>query len=603
MCGISVIISPGNKIDQTLLKKMNDQIVHRGPDGEGIYIDDEMGIGLGHRRLSIIDLTDAGHQPMNWKEKYTITYNGEIYNYIEIREELANQGYQFTTQSDTEVILAAFDFWGTKCFNKFNGMWAFCIYDQLKRKAFLCRDRFGVKPLYYITAGDCIYAGSEIKQLLVTGFVQPKANMEVLMNYLVLGLVEQDQQTFFESINSIPPSHFLEYDFSLNTYSIERYYTLKVDYQIRNKSDEEAIEGYHQLLKNSIELRLRSDVKVGTCLSGGMDSSYIATVASSEYMMQTNQKFIGITASSLDEDNDETNWAKIVAENAGIDWNTLLPTKNDFLDRLEDVIYCQEEPFSTPSVFMQNFVMEKSAKLGCTVLLDGQGGDETLLGYERYYFSYLNGLPFLKRIKEFLNIHKHSKLSLKQSILMMFYFNSFNLRRLISRFRHLNIKEEYLNKVNWKHLKKITTAAGNIDANQYLEITQTCLPHLLKYEDKNSMNHSIETRLPFIDYRVVEYAISIKPELKIKDGWTKFVLRKGSENILPDEIRWRKNKYGFDSPDKIWLSDKKKFMDMISKSPLINKIVKNLPDFSDNNELLWKYYNIAIWENQFQIRM
>ena len=601
MCGISIIITPNKTIDQEFLKRMNDKIAHRGPDGEGVYINDEVGFGIGHRRLSIIDLSEAGHQPMHWKDKYVITYNGEIYNYIELRNELIKIGYEFSTQTDTEVILAAFDCWGKECINKFNGMWAFCIFDKIHQKVFLFRDRFGVKPLYYIISGEDIYAGSEIKQLLETGIVSRKPNMEVLMNYLVLGLVEQDHQTFFESVYSIPPSHFLEFDFKTKKYSIERYYTLKINDHIRSLNDEDAIKGYHQLLRNSIQLRLRSDVKVGTCLSGGLDSSYIASVASTEFNHANGQKFIGITASSLDETNNETNWAKIVAEKASLDWKTLMPTKDDFSSKLEEVIYCQEEPFGTPSVFMQNFVMEKSASLGCTVLLDGQGGDETLLGYERYYFSYLNGLSFINKIKAFLKIQKHSKLSLLQALLMQVYFNNYKLRKFISTYRRKNIKKKYLKKVNWGHLKKITKEANNIDTNQLLEITNTCLPHLLKYEDKNSMWHSIETRLPFIDYRLVEYSISIDPELKIKDGWTKFVLRKGSENILPDEIRWRKNKYGFESPDKVWLSDKAPLIKTISESPLINNITNTLPDFSNNYELLWKYYNIAIWEKQFNI--
>lgn len=603
MCGISVIITPNKTIDQELLKRMNDKIAHRGPDGEGFYVNDEVGIGLGHRRLSIIDLTDGGHQPMYWKDNFVITYNGEVYNYIELRDEMIKNGYQFSTQSDTEVILACFDFWGKDCVKRFNGMWAFCIYDKINKKAFLCRDRFGVKPLYYLLDGENIYAGSEIKQLLETGLVTRKPNVEVLMNYLVLGLVEQDQQTFFESISSLPPSHFLEFDFKTKKYVVERYYTLKIDYSLRNKSEEEVINGYHQLLKNSIQLRLRSDVKVGTCLSGGLDSSYIAIVASTEYEKINSQKFIGITASSVDKTNDESNWAKIVADKANLDWQTLKPVNDDFFSALEKVIYCQEEPFGTPSVFMQYFVMQKSASLGCKVLLDGQGGDETLLGYERYYFSYLNGLSIINRIKAFFKIHKHSKLTLKQSFLMQLYFNNFNLRKVISVSRNKNIKKEYLKKVNWGHLNNITKTSSNIDSNQSFEIINTCLPHLLKYEDKNSMWHSIETRLPFIDYRVVEYAVSIDPELKIKDGWTKFVLRKGSENILPDEIRWRKNKYGFESPDKVWMANSKPFIDEISKSPLINSFTKSLPDFSNNFELLWKYYNIAMWEKQYNIKL
>ena len=200
MCGISILINPGNKVNMDLLKKMNDKVFYRGPDGDGFYINDEVGIGLGHRRLSIIDLSENGEQPMKSGEKYVITYNGEIYNYIELREELRSVGYIFATASDTEVILAAYDFWGTACVQKFNGMWAFCIFDKVKDIAFMCRDRFGVKPFYYTQCNNLFIAGSEIKQLLEYDGLAREVNMEVLLNYLVLGLEEQDNQTFFKNI-------------------------------------------------------------------------------------------------------------------------------------------------------------------------------------------------------------------------------------------------------------------------------------------------------------------------------------------------------------------------------------------------------------------
>lgn len=600
MCGISIIISPEKNVNENVLRQMNAIIVHRGPNDEGFYFNEEKTVGLGHRRLSIIDLTEAGHQPMFWKDRYVITYNGEIYNYIELKKELEDVGYRFSTHSDTEVILAAYEYWGKDCQQKFNGMWAFCIYDKVKKTAFISRDRFGVKPLYYTSMDGVFYAGSEIKQLLESG-MERRVNKQVLMNYLVLGMVEQDEQTFFESINSLPSSHYLEYDLQKKSFVVERYYSLRINEKVRKYNLEEAVNGYHQLLQDSITIRLRSDVKVGTCLSGGLDSSYIASYGSSVYRKNSGQKFTGITASSLDAANDEQQWAKLVADRSDLNWQITQPDKADFLSVIDKVITSQEEPFGTPSIIMQYFVMEKSASLGCTVLLDGQGGDETLLGYERYYASFLNNFSLFKKFEAFKNIAKNSKLTLKQAVLMQFYFTNFRLRKYVVKSKQKLLNKEYFKFVDWEHLKKLSDAAKNVDDLQYFEITKSCLPHLLKYEDRNSMSQSIETRLPFLDYRAVEFAYSINPELKIQDGWTKFILRKGAKNVLPDDITWRKNKYGFESPDNIWMNDRKLFFDEIKKSPLLNKIYSAIPE-ELSNEQLWRLFNIARWESIYQVQ-
>jgi asparagine synthase (glutamine-hydrolysing) len=601
MCGISVVITPDKKIDKDILIGMNNIISHRGPDGEGFYYDDQVGVGLGHRRLSIIDLSNAGAQPMKWEDKYVITYNGEIFNYIEIRNELTKEGYFFNSQSDTEVILAAYDFWGIDCFLKFNGMWALCLFDKENGKVILSRDRFGVKPLYYFQTENGIYASSEIKQLLTTGLIQRKPNYEVLMNFLVLSLVEQDNQTFYDSIFSLPPSHNLIFDLNDKEFNLVKYFHLKIDQEVRKLKEEEAILGYHTLFLDSIRLRLRSDVNVGTCLSGGLDSSYIASVAAKVNKENTNVPFIGITASSIDPLNDEVKWAKIVAEASNLNWQVIQPTKKDFDTNIKNVVYCQEEPFTSPSIFMQYFVMSQAAKLKCTVLLDGQGGDETLLGYERYYIPYLNGLSFIDKIISFNSIRKNSKLKIKDIFLYYLYFNNLFVRKMVSKFRHKFIKPEFISKVNWQHLENIVSAYKNVDENQCFEIAHACLPHLLKFEDKNSMWHSIETRLPFIDYRLVVFAHSINPSIKIKDGWTKYVLRKGANDILPDAIRWRKIKFGFESPDKIWLKDKNKLIEKISNSPLLNSMFQKIFDPQDNLEILWRYYSVALWEEEFNI--
>lgn len=597
MCGISVIISKNNKIDENELHGMNNTIKHRGPDSDGFFISEN--IGLGHRRLSIIDLSLNGRQPMEYLDRYLITYNGEIYNYVEIKKELEELGYIFTTHTDTEVVLASYHHWGKECLSHFNGMWSFCLYDKKEKTAFLARDRFGIKPMYYYENVNGFYFASEIKQILTLN--QPrKVNKKVLMNYLVFGMTDICHETFFESIYVLPPSHYMFIN-TLNGQSETRqYYSLEVNPSIQKIDSKEAIKGYHNLLKNSIALRLRSDVKVGTCLSGGLDSSYVASVASDIYTKNSVSSFTGITAGSIDKGNDETSWAEKVALMKNMDWKVTTPTKADFIEHIDKVIEIQEEPFTTPSIFMQYFVIKKASESGCVVLLDGQGGDETLLGYERYFASYLLSKPFFSRFSIFRQIAKNSKLNLLQPILYGVYFTNFRIRKSVLKWRSRDIKKEYSNLADWTFIKNLADANKNLELLQKFELTQSCLPPLLKYEDKNSMHFSIEARLPYIDYRVVEYALSIDQSLKIHDGWSKYVMREGSEGILPDEIRWRKRKYGFEAPDRIWLSDNSYFLSEIKKSKIIESTYKGTPT-PKKMILLWRLYNIAKWEQIFNV--
>ncbi len=597
MCGISLLINKTNvPLNEALLKAMNTAVYHRGPDDEGIYTDKSM--GLGQRRLSILDLSKDGHQPMMFQDKYAITYNGEIYNYIEVRESLQQKGYKFYTRTDTEVILAAYDCWGYSCLNYFNGMWAFCIYDKTKNEIFISRDRFGVKPLYYLNHNNIFAAGSEIKQLLP--FLEKKTiNLSVAMNFIVLGFVEFSNETFFKNIQSLPASHYMVYNLQNHRYEIKRYYTLKKIDSIASLSEEECISLYQEKIISSIDIRLRSDVRVGTCLSGGLDSSFISSIASSFYRKGTTEKFTGITAKSIDTNNDESSWARRVAEYADLDWQTIQPGTNDFMNALDKVILCQEEPFGTPSVYMQYFVMQKAKELNCTVMLDGQGGDETLLGYERYYAAYLSGLPLTQIPSALSSISKHSKLNLKQLLLFRMYFGNSYIRKKRMQLRSNFIKSDYIEQVDWNYIDELAEVSSNISDFQVLELTKTCLPHLLKYEDKNSMHHSIETRLPFLDYRAVETALSIPVKYKIKDGWSKYILRMGAENKLPADIRWRTNKYGFESPDNVWLKSPY-FKEQIEDSEFIQTIIKAVPE-KLGNEQLWRLFNVGRWEKMFNV--
>ena len=422
MCGISGIIRQDNlSVNKTDIEGMNNLIAHRGPDGEGFYFGDNF--AFGHRRLAIIDLTENGHQPMSYKNQYVITFNGEIYNYIEIKKELVELGYTFQSDSDTEVILAAFHKWGHDCVSRFNGMWSFAIYDQITNSIFCSRDRFGVKPFYFSAVNQQFVFGSEIKQILSLK-KDVKLNHKMALDYLITGLEEHTNTTFFEGIEKLPPSHNLIYNLKTHEYFINRYYQIAFHKNVNELNEKGAEEKFMFDFINSIQLRMRSDVKVGTCLSGGLDSSSVAAVAGLQYKESSNQKFIAIHAKSTEKSTDESELAKQVADFCQLDLQIVEPSAENFIQSIDEVIYTQEEPFGSPSVFMQYFVLKKARELNCLVMLDGQGGDETLLGYEKYYPAYLMTLKGLKKWKGFMNASKNSKLSRKEVLSYFFYFRN-----------------------------------------------------------------------------------------------------------------------------------------------------------------------------------
>ena len=605
MCGISGIINKNRSaIKFEEIKKINDLISHRGPDGEGFYYGENF--AFGHRRLSILDLSEHGSQPMPYLDKYWITYNGEVYNYIELREELVALGYTFESDCDTEVILAAYDSWGKDCLNKFNGMWGFAIFDIEKQDIFFARDRFGVKPLYYINTDKQFAFGSEIKQLIALQS-EVRANRNVIIESLLTNFDGHTEATFFEGVNKFPQAHWGLYDLMENTFKIERYYTLKVDNEVKKMPIDEATKKLRWLFEDSVQLRLRSDVRVGTCLSGGLDSSATSAFGSIHYHdnNQTSGKFTGIHAKSQDAESDESRFAKIVSDYLDLDLHIVEPKMDDFIDKIDELVYTQEEPFGSPSMFMGWHVFEKAKELGCKVMLNGQGGDEVLLGYERYYASYLFSLPFWNFIKQSREISLNSKLSFKDVVLYYFYFTSKTVR--IKRLRKRSyLKEEIKSSFDFKTIKESAQSFRDIYKMQLFEIGTVQLPHLLRYEDRNSMRHSIETRLPFLDYRFVEFSVSLQTNYKITRGWTKYILRKAVEDVLPYSITWRKDKKGFEAPEKTWVGGTTEMMKKaIQSSKLLNELVDTdrlLADFDGMPfRRRWVYFMIASWERKFNV--
>jgi asparagine synthase (glutamine-hydrolysing) len=599
MCGISGIINiNNNKVDKFEIEEINNLIQHRGPNGEGFYFGENF--AFGHRRLSIIDLSEDGSQPMFYDDKYIIIFNGEIYNYIEIKEELQENGINFKTKSDTEVILASYDFWGQDCIKYFNGMWSFCIYDKHKGTLFCSRDRYGVKPFYYTIIDNKFIFGSEIKQLLY--FNKDRyANINLMVDYLV-GYDEHNiNDTFFEGIHKLPASHNLIYDLSNHEFKLEKYYELIVNHNIRKLNLKESLELVEEEFKRSIKIRMRSDVMVGTCLSGGLDSSTIASYASKVYVNSEN-KFTAIHAKSVDKDTDESEFAKIVADASNIDLIIVEPGEEAFFNVINDIIKIHEEPFSGPSLYMQYFVFKKARQNNCIVMLDGQGGDEVFLGYERYYLATLKYLSLLDKIRLITSITKYTRYSYKQIIALLFFYRFPWIHSFFQKNRAKFIKKEYLKFLSLSEFDTNLKNYKNIDFLQKSELFQFVLPQLLKVEDKNSMANSIESRLPFLDYKLIETVYSVNNSYKIQKMWSKYLMRTMIENKLPDSIVWRRKKIGFAAPTDTWLKNKRFFLEEIEKSLILKQILNYIPT-SISDGLMWKLYNISVWEREFEVKI
>jgi asparagine synthase (glutamine-hydrolysing) len=600
MCGIvgSIAFNKTGVGQHDKVKSMIESIRHRGPDDEGIF--SYKNVTLGHCRLSIIDLSDSGHQPMHYKQ-FSIVYNGEVYNYIELREELIVLGHVFKTKTDTEVILHAYDEWGKECIQRFNGMWAFAILDQGRDELFCVRDRFGIKPFYYYSEKNSFIFASEIKAIL-TSNVTPIVEMETLLDYLVIGYEQHTEKTFFKNIFQLLPGHSMTIQLGQLRFQKDQYYFLPTNKYSTNVLDVE----FKEKFVNAVKLRLRSDVPVGSCLSGGLDSSTIAAIASKYYSEKSTIPFSAVTAKSESLHNDESEYAKRVVEHCNLKWYIAYPTYPDFCKNIEKCLWFQEEPVLGPSVFMQYWVMSKAKDSGLKVMLDGQGGDEILLGYERYYIAYFYQLFKQKRykqlVKEYRLAVRHSKLSFFRLTSYLVYFLSPAIRNIILSRRTKFLKPEIKNGLLSK-LQLLKKSFLSLEKLQHLEITSVQLPHLLKYEDRNSMAFSIEARVPFVDFNCVESALALQLEGKIKDGYTKYALRKITEQVLPNEIAWRRNKIGFESPTELWLDQHNpKMQNLVSKSKILNSISKSSPILSELSlEIRWKLFNIALWEKQYNV--
>ena len=587
MCGIAGCCHADKEVDRELFEGMVDIISYRGPDDRGTFY--EGNLALGHRRLSIIDLSEAGHQPFHYRERYVVVYNGEIYNYVEIREELRSDGYSFETQTDTEVLIAAYERWGAGCVDRFNGMWAFAIYDRQDNNIFLSRDRFGVKPLYYYHKDGTFIFASEEKQILKMAGHRFSVNRPRLMEYMIRGIHDHTDETMFTDIMQLRDGCNMVYDIGSDTASVTRYFDMAGETG-RYGSFDEAAADFRNNFEDSIRLRLRADVPVGYCLSGGLDSSSIVCMADS-IIKKDGLKVHQESISSCFEDKryDEQEYIDEVLAHTDVEGHKVFPQGSDVLGDLDNVLWHMDEPFSSTSQYAQWNVFKAAKEADLTVMLDGQGADEQLAGYTGFYSvilaEYLRRFRFVKFFHE-LKCYKNLRASTEK------YVNSWKIivEALIS--AYLPRKLQKFGKIHMFYLRQslpfepedikktiygIELYPAN-DSRQYILDQLKCnLSMLLHYEDRNSMAHSIESRVPFMDPHLARCAFRMPIDHKLRNGITKYVVREGLKDVLPEKIRTRYSKLGFVTPEDQWINNnreafRKEIMDAAEAlSPLLDK--------------------------------
>jgi len=581
MCGIAGILSADPaKITPERLLSMTGSLAHRGPDGEGHWIDPNGHAGLGHRRLSIIDLSSAGGQPMSCLDRYSIIHNGEIYNHIELRDFLQSKGYSFFSRTDTEIIPAAYDFYGPDCVRQFDGMFAFALWDRRERTLYLARDRFGEKPLFLYQDETQMLFASEMKALWAAG--APKTiNPPMLFNFITIGYTHNPadpSETFYKGITRLPARSWLRYQPLTNKKEVRQYWDPRDPaVEAPDRSESCIREEFDSLLSASVQRRLRSDVAIGASLSGGLDSSAIVA-----YMLgqpdppRTLPTFSAIFPGF---EKDESYFIDKVTNHFNLTNYATAPTAEDLVRDFSHLAAQQEEPFQSTSIYAQYRVYSLAAEKGIKVLLDGQGADELLAGYAKYFTwywreLYRNDPTTLKRELAAVhqpNVREDWSWKHRLAAILPGLAGTVQRRSRISQQRaNKDLAGDFIQAsgISYYDLPPVT----RLNEVLYYNTMTNGLEELLRYADRNSMAHGVEIRLPFLDHRLAEFLFSLPARFKIRDGWTKWLLRATMECTLPPAIVWRKDKIGYEPPQRQWMADPA-LLDLISaaKRTLFNK--------------------------------
>lgn len=667
MCGIAVFFSttpqPAN-----IVRRMTDLIRHRGPDDEGFVLFQELSamprvcggqdtpddayqaavayapkeklsslgdypvtLALGHRRLSIVDLSPLGHQPMSSSDgRYWIVFNGEVYNHIELRAELEKVGYRFVSHSDTEVIIAAYREWGEECLSRFNGMFAFLIYDREQRRLFIARDRFGVKPLYYWAAPDGAFCfGSEIKQFAAYPGWGPRINSQRAYDFLAWGLTDHTDETLFDSVYQLRPGHALCIDLENCKASpggrlrARRWYDLQPAKFSGNF--DEAADQFKRHLTDSVRLRLRADVPVGSCLSGGLDSSSIVCIIN-QLLHEQDAAALQKTFSACADVKrfDESEWINEVVRETAVDAHYVYPPLDKLFVELPAITWHQDEPFGSTSIYAQWCVFRLAGQSGVKVMLDGQGADEQLAGYHGFFAPRFAGLlrsgrlvQLWKEVQDTKRLHGYSELRalMYMANVLLPYAIKQPLRAMIGKTHAAPawLNMDILGAVAHDPLADLGNYADSVQGMSKAQLTATSLQMLLHWEDRDSMAYSIEARVPFLDYRLVEFVLGLPDDFKLANGITKRIQRAGMSGVLPDRIRDRTDKLGFVTPEEVWVREQipdvfriqlREAVD-VSQGILEDNSLTMLEDMISGkkafNSLPWRLISFGQWMKTFAV--
>ncbi len=622
MCGIFGVIGETNSQE---LFEVSKTLSHRGPDDEGFcsipdlkqfrgndtieelsfpVLEGKFRASFGHRRLSIIDLSPNSHQPME-KNGYLLTFNGEIYNYKKVRRELESLGRTFSSSGDTEVVISAYIQWGEKCVEHFNGMWAFAIWDPIHRIVFASRDRLGIKPFVYFHSGKYFAFASEQKALLKFSHVPKQVNITDAKRYLAWGMQNFFEEGMFEGVKRLLPANNLVFNVESGKLTIYEYWKITPNTEnpsYDEKRQKEHSERFKELFTEAVKLRLTSDVKVGTALSGGIDSSsnvyMINELTKKQAIPSIGESQYTFSAVYGNYKADESKWIDVVVKDTNIHSVKVIPEFSNLMKNIEKLAYIHDEPFDSTSTYAQWSVMGLPRKHGVTVTLDGQGGDEIAGGYPLYLPIMLTENLFNTTFfREFRNLKKANASNyLFFRTLMTRVFNEFSQRVYFKRITNglFNHKVDFIpyggrSKAEFSHLN--SRACSDMREE---------LVDLLKTADRNAMSFSIESRFPYLDHRLAEYAMSVPAVYKIHDGWTKYLSRRAFQGLLNEKILWRKDKLGFPTPQLEWFESGfedfcKKY---ISNSAFLKVLDVNLNGTFDHR-ILWRLTNLAAWAKAF----
>jgi len=589
MCGLFGIINKDkDTINIAELRMASAALQHRGPDADGIFI--EKNIGLAHRRLSIFDLGAGGRQPFEAWNKVMV-FNGAIYNFPEIKIQLLNYSYQFKTETDTEVLLAAYDYWGKDCVQRFNGQWAFAIYDQKTEEVFCSRDRFGIKPFYYTEIDGKFCFSSEIKAFINISGWKAKLNKTKAYEYLAHQMHDHTEETLFDGVFRLGNGQTLSFDLKTGRYAIATYYDLK-SFSTQPITVEKAVERFSEKFVQSVQLRLRADVKVGAALSGGLDSSAIVLT------IPEIKNNISLSTFSVVYDEakiSERKYVEAVLKHDCVEGHILQPSFAEYENNRKKVLWQQEEPYNGIGVEAQFAMFAAASALDVKVMLDGQGADEILAGYEKFYLGILKSktglLTKLSTVYQLIRLHqipwKKSWNDLKN-----YFFK--------------NKKKQYYPWIkiqpNSKKLFRRSKESSVLAMSKNL-LSELGLNALLRYEDKNAMSFGIESRVPFLDHELVEFCLSLPADLKIRKGIRKWILRESRKEVLPEIIRNRYDKLGFATPEIAWLQGQKnRLLAVIEENEKLTEII----DFEEvkkvgDVKVIWRVYLLGAWMEMFSV--